>query len=1389
MAITRGDFDRIEAEARGQWDQLDADPVLAAPWHQLFRQVAQTPRHVLSELLQNADDAGASFASARIEDGAFIFEHDGADFEPDHLRSLCRFGYSNKRSLWTIGFRGIGFKATFSLGPTVEVRTPSASFAFDARRFTQPRWLGGGRGERVVVRVALADDVHLGAAVRASFGEWTAFPLALLFFRNVERLLIDGAEMSTRFLRRGPAESEEIELTTPSGRTVHARFRARPERLPDAAVAEVRQERMTEDVATLEAGIDLVTCEPGRGRVFAVLPTDVELPFGVCVNAPFVQDPARIRIKSPSVSATNRWLLERAGRLAVSAMTSWLGAVGRPLDDRARAYGLLPDQPPLAAPSTIQDEALTIYCSAFQALGASPPVLLGSRGSAEPRERILAVPHLLHSVWSPDALRAVFGTPQHVDVLAEEVPPATRDRLVRWEWLVRQRRDDAIARLARVQPPRPATDAQLAHLWTFVAARARSDISIVPVMGSTSLHRAVDVARLRPPANERDEEILRFLADRIHVFDERFAAFVSKDSAEPAVAGLLRKLGLDRPTDDAKIFTIATRKMFGSDDVEFQDALALLHILAASDARMPPEMPVLRRDGEWRSATMAPLLIADEGEDALLAEAYIAKHAIDARYLGGSRFCQRERVRAWLLGPRGDARAFPTPVARYGSVSRRSHLEARVKERGGSTPIEYRYKGESFVWGDFDFDEQLVAMWTRAAQADATVWARVLGEALRWNAEALSRSATASVQQVGSTGNRKALQVGRVRAAWVDRLQGLPCVLDADGVPQLPSDLVLLTQDTRALQHVEKFVHRSLDDPHYHAVLRELGVRDRARSVKDVLGRLRAIVRLKGVPAQEVVRLYRLLDGASAAPAEQKEVRAAFDAEALIMGDDGRWYARAFVTRYGDADLPELARVIEGARDLGLWARIGVPDRPSTESVIEHLRAYPTGHHFAPDDGRRVARIFERFGPAILEASGRWISLNGELLAVATLRYQVASDESALADAIGSSIRGVTALVPAQHRQLLKQHGVRPLASATTWTVSADCRPSDEDLPDWLRIAVERLARVQLGDDAAQGGTRKAATELLRARWGEATDLLAVPLVDGVPAGPSQPRLAVWTARQVVRERDASEVQVFDAIVEVLAGVLGPAWTDLLRSVAFRSAAFVREYVETHVIADAALEVGVGASGAGRGNDNETREGDGHHADGRDADVVDRAPNVAPPARADEPDDALRAGDASDAGSLDPGDGDELDEDDGDGAVHPATRNETPVRPVKPRDEPVMHQWLAAVGFRWDAAHEHWRAGDGRIAVTAPRGSAFNWEIRREDRADADYIWSSDAGDLGDGIDLPGTVGDLLQRTPNTSIVVRDSERRPVRLTGRDLKANTIAWNITRYRLRSSASS
>lgn len=66
----------------------------------MFGQV-WSPRHVVSELPQNADDAGAGRVRVPAANNQFVFEHDGEDFDEAQLVSLCRFRFFNKRELHT----------------------------------------------------------------------------------------------------------------------------------------------------------------------------------------------------------------------------------------------------------------------------------------------------------------------------------------------------------------------------------------------------------------------------------------------------------------------------------------------------------------------------------------------------------------------------------------------------------------------------------------------------------------------------------------------------------------------------------------------------------------------------------------------------------------------------------------------------------------------------------------------------------------------------------------------------------------------------------------------------------------------------------------------------------------------------------------------------------------------------------------------------------------------------------------------------------------------------------------------------------------------------------------------------------------------------------------
>ena len=237
-------FQAIQERASKRWDQLEADPELAGPWHQLFKQV-QSPRHILSELLQNADDAGASEARVSIENDRFVFEHNGEDFIEAHFASICRFGYSNKRALHTIGFRGIGFKSTFSLGDRVELFTPTLAVAFERTRFTQPHWIDSRdlTSGTTRVEVAIANPL-LRRDVEKNLDEWLKSPVSLLFFRKIRRLRIGDSEVHWQSLGPGPiAESEWMALDEKADNSFLL-VRSPEEAFSADALDEIRKERM-----------------------------------------------------------------------------------------------------------------------------------------------------------------------------------------------------------------------------------------------------------------------------------------------------------------------------------------------------------------------------------------------------------------------------------------------------------------------------------------------------------------------------------------------------------------------------------------------------------------------------------------------------------------------------------------------------------------------------------------------------------------------------------------------------------------------------------------------------------------------------------------------------------------------------------------------------------------------------------------------------------------------------------------------------------------------------------------------------------------------------------------------------------------------------------------
>lgn len=1146
-------FDAVQQRARERWDALEADPELAGPWWQLFRQV-QSPRHVLSELLQNADDASATWARATLANGALVFEHDGEDFDADSFQSLCRFGFSNKRRLHTIGFRGVGFKSTFSLGPRVEVYSPTLAVAFHQRRFTEPEWIGEELAQEprhTTIQVTI-DHPDKFRQMEGELTRWADTPVPLLFFRSVQRLELQGETIAKAPPQCGPVPgSQWVDL---HGRQAERVLHVVSEEVefPADALEEVRRERGEADFELPPSRVELVLGIRGDQRLYAVLPTDVEINVPFAANAPFVQDPAREGIRPPSTSPTNTWLLRRVGELAASVMLGWVGDTSLPLEDRASAYGLAP----APAGQTGWDngqQATRLITDAFGGRAKQTPCLLTQEGGLSVAGACRALPAELHEVWDPQVLRELFGAGKP-HLLAREVAGAARDALRKWQWIDVTTPVQVAERLTQpsgprshgAKPvPRPASDDQLLVLWDFLQSRvgpqhggvyyAVRRWTVVPTRRRRELRSPADVLVVGGKEPTLSDEEWEFLTGQVAVADpawlRRLAEAPDDEQGKTRLARareLARRLGLEQRVGVQQVVDKAATEAFVAFRHAFlgTDEVRLAQIAAKVDAVVRPGFMYLCQDGKWRPASNGLVTGNDPSVEELFPKGWLTARTVSDDYTTSLSLDEVLIWRHWASATtRSGLHDFPVPATRTESVYSRVQLERLCVERGGHAPSQYYYKNRyTYAFTDHDFDDTLWAHWRRLADHDPDFWTRLTRALLRtWSDTVWEPRATASVVERWGD-KRRPLDHGTLVAGWVHRLQGLECLPDTFGRRHRPAELLRSTPDTVPLIDVEPFLTPELDRPEYAKLLDLLGVRSQPANADKLVARIRGLTKAGEMPPRlftELANLYRALDRVSVRlPAEQIDaLRHTFREEQLIRTEDGQWETSGGVYQDNSDDLPDTSVVLASVRDLLLWDRLGVQKRPSLELALEWLCGLPVGRAVQDADRRRVRDLLRRAPARVWDQCHAWLDLSGRWTATERLIWRARTQ--AIGDALFGHIRQTTAdlsMVEAAETFECFAHLV-PIETVLEWRVADVEHASEYEQPSWLRALGLGLGRVRAikgrsrdgeADEAALMDDRLVGARLARTRWAPVSRLLVAPHLDGEQVGPPREQRASW---------------------------------------------------------------------------------------------------------------------------------------------------------------------------------------------------------------------------------------------------------------------------------------
>ena len=1387
-------YETVRQKAARRWDQLEQDPELAGPWHQLFKQV-QSPRHILSELLQNADDAGATEASVRIENETFIFEHNGEDFSDEHFASLCRFGYSNKRALHTIGFRGIGFKSTFSLGDSVKLFTPSLSVCFHRRRFTEPHWLSEEADTLgntcVVIEIS---DQHRQREVEKNLEEWLKSPVSLLFFKSIRRVRIGDQEVHWGSPDPGPIPDSEWMTLYQGQDEAYLLVRSDAEAFPEEALDEIRGERML----GVEEETDFPPCKieivlGAKGRLYVVLPTGIETALPFACNAPFIQDPARLKIKDPETSPTNRWLLERTGKLAASAMLRWLGQTEFSTAERARAYGLFPAVD--RDDTSLEGVCSTTVEEAFGEEIEGQALLLTENGSLTPEKQSIAIPGRLFDIWPAEQAAAILDEEGRA-ALSRHIEQADLKKLLHWGVIDEVDKQKLLETLQTKHLPRPETWRHLLNLWAYVAPEItvyrhyvdEEGVRIVPVQGKDVLYAASETVRLGEKKLLQSEDDWEFLAEHLIVLNQNWPRFLAEqrrtasehndESATEAVEAayaVLEEIGLDDTSDVNKVIDQVAAKFFSQDSISLQGCVQLAQIAAKLGATVGEAFKYATSDRKLRSTERGVLFDEDGSLSDLLPEQRGDSQVLHPDYTADFSSCSRESWLQWISSGRAGLRTF-VPFAELRSYpGHRRGLDEELKKRDFVDTLEPRYKDPWFYIQDWDFDQAYWQHWQSLEVENPAIWASIAERILSEKEAYWSRGASAHIVEQASNGHQRTIARRGVTPSWALKLRDLPCLPDTRGFHRKPGELLRRTPETESLMDLEPFVHGLLDRETTRPLLDLIGVRSTPTGPDRLLDCLRALAKAEFRPVHEVEKWYSRLDQMVDACSTEDfaKIRQAFQLEKLILTQNGVWEVTPAVFLASDEeDVPDAEVIRTSVNDLTLWRKIGVADRPTAELAIEWLRNLPANKALEQEEARRVRSLLTRYPIRIWEECGSWLNLAGEWASVDGLSYSLTMQSLVAWRHLHQWVKQKTAALQRLPAEITSNPPFSQLPTLATHVEERFRRnpqfAGGAVAKDWLTALGHELRRVELDTEKDTQRVRDLANNLARTRWRETPGLEIIPYIDGTPAGTPRQADVLWLDDGLYVDH-LPKAKLARRVPEEIGKAFGRPDIKAALDYSFeRSPQDVRDYLEENFKLCPASALPEEAS------------------DGAEPQPTEDS---------DEPEPTAGAGADQEPGEPDGADIEgvveqEEDETEVAGAAETDTEQETDdvveTEPPRPRPSPkpakpdIIERYAKSQGFRKDSDDRFFHEDGSWIARA--NDARFPWERRTASGDIVRYYWPKEHCLEREPLQLEADIWGLIEQHPETyALVLADVEGGPVEVTGSRLRAMRDEGEVTLY--------
>lgn len=391
--------------------------------------------HFIYELLQNAEDAGATRVQFDLASGSLTVLHDGRPFNEKDVRGVCGVGEGTKvEDLTKIGKFGIGFKSVYAYTNTPEVYSDGSGPGefFRITHYVRPESQTPVHPEtpwttRFVFPFDRVDVPAQKAVEEIGDHLKSLDPRSLLFLRNIQELAWNIRGQSSGLCIRDsvptnlPGRRIKVlsdAMGTNNDEEWHVFDREVP--IPDSD-AVTRVEVAFRVVPETGGGERIQPVQDSRLVVF--FPTAVETHLGFLVQGAYQTTPARDNV--PVDSDWNATLVQETGELIVETLTT-LRDAGLLTVDVVDTLPLRPDH--FAERSMFHP----IYLRLREAL-QNEPLLPGAEGRfVAGRAAKLARGAQLVNLLTPQQLGELFGRRYPLHWLSTEITATRHPDLYRY---------------------------------------------------------------------------------------------------------------------------------------------------------------------------------------------------------------------------------------------------------------------------------------------------------------------------------------------------------------------------------------------------------------------------------------------------------------------------------------------------------------------------------------------------------------------------------------------------------------------------------------------------------------------------------------------------------------------------------------------------------------------------------------------------------------------------------------------------------------------------------------------------------------------------------------------------------------------------------------------